>query len=71
MKVLTIDLEDKGDFIQVVTDTPTSRYTEKISWDASESNPITSLKHYLLGVISDMDWRKWLQKAVSEKLDQQ
>jgi len=69
MKVMEIRLEDDGDRIAVMTQTPHTYLDFGIIWGRScsevetNSEAADAIRNHLLGVIADVDWQKQLERT--------
>lgn len=68
MKVMTIHLDDEGDTLRVITDTPSTHYDRGFTWghQIGEIDGYTEaadeVRNHLLGVIADVNWKSWIEK---------
>lgn len=75
VKVLTVYIEDTGDQLRVITDTPNYHKDSGYNWDGSspymdgESAAADTIRNHVLGVVADLNWQSWVYKAVSKSSD--
>jgi len=68
MKVMTIHLEDDGDTLRVITNTPNHHLDRGFTWGRKigeiDSYPEAAdeIRNHLLGVIADVNWKSWIER---------